>query len=124
MRISWTVRLACVVLASTMFAAASSVATAGGEVCGTKENPCPLQKWMRSNMGAALAANDLPALAKALDHAVTLSPDPSWNWSALAKEGADAAKKGDLAGAKASCKKCHDAFKDKYKAQFRTRPIP
>ena len=27
-----------------------------------------------------------------------------------------------MAGVKAACKSCHDAFKDKYKAQFRARP--
>ncbi len=99
------------------------VASADGAACGAKDNPCPLQRWMRDNMGPAMAAGDLPALAKALDHAAGLSPDASWTWSSIAKTGADAARKGDLAATKASCKSCHEAYKEKYKTQFRTRPV-
>lgn len=102
-----------------------SVARADDASCGSKENPCPLQKWMRQNMAPALAAGDNAGLAAALDKVAANSPDASWTtWSQLAKQGADAAKKGDTAGAKASCKSCHDAYKDKYKAQYRTKPAP
>ena len=92
--------------------------------CGTSDNPCPLQKWMRANMGAALAAADTDALAKALDHVAGLSPDPSWaTWSQFAKQGSTAAAAKDMNGVKASCKSCHDAYKDKYKAQYRAKPF-
>jgi hypothetical protein len=92
--------------------------------CGTSDNPCPLQKWMRANMGAALAAGDTDALGKALDHVATLSPDPTWTtWTQFAKQGSTAAAAKDMTGVKASCKSCHDAFKDKYKGQFRARPV-
>ncbi|WP_394838994.1 hypothetical protein LVJ94_19070 [Pendulispora rubella] len=91
--------------------------------CGSKDNPCPLQKWMKGTLGAALAGNDLPALAKALDKSATFSPDPSWEWGTIAKAGADAARKGDVAGAKASCKACHDKYKDSYKSKFRTKAV-
>ncbi|WP_394829754.1 hypothetical protein [Pendulispora albinea] len=101
-----------------------STARAGdAPACGSKDNPCPLQKWMRVNMGPALAANDLPALAKVLDKSGGLSPDPSWEWAAIAKAGGDAARKGDLAGAKASCKSCHDKYKESYKTKFRTKAV-
>ena len=98
-------------------------ASADDAACGTKDNPCPLQKWMRSNMGPALANNDMPGLAKALDHAAGLAPDASWTWAKIAKDGAEAARKGDVGGAKSACKSCHDAYKDKYKAEFRARPV-
>lgn len=92
--------------------------------CGTSDAPCPLQKWMRANMGTPLAAGDTDALGKALDHIATLSPDASWTaWAQSASAGSLAAKSKDMAGVKASCKSCHDAFKDKYKAQFRARPV-
>src|SRR4051794_10833469 len=68
------------------------------DACGTKENPCPLQKWMRANMGTAAAAEDTAALAKALGKAATFSPDAGWTWAKIANDGAAAAKKGDLAG--------------------------
>ena len=89
----WVVRLAGlagVVLASAALAGAPSSASADDAACGAKENPCPLQKWMRANMGAALAAGDLPSLAKSLDKAGTLAPDASWaTWGSFAKAGAD-----------------------------------
>ncbi len=95
------------------------------DACGSKENPCPLQKWMRQNMAPALAAGDNAGLAAALDKVAKTSPDSSWSsWSTISKQGSDAAKKGDLAGAKASCKDCHDAYKAKYKAQYRTKAPP
>ena len=37
--------------------------------------------------------------------------------------GATKAKAGDVDGAKASCKQCHDAYKDRYKATMRDRPF-
>jgi hypothetical protein len=119
---SWAVLLAGVVGAAAL-ASLPAIASAD-DACGSKDNPCPLQKWMRANMGPALANGDMPGLAKALDQAVAFSPDPSWAWAKIAKDGADAARKGDAAGAKASCKACHDAHKDKYKAQFRTKAVP
>jgi len=116
--------LAAVMVGAFTWGALPSAAQAGdAAACGTKENPCPLQKWMRANMGPALAGNDLPALAKVLDKTGGLSPDPSWEWGAIAKAGADAARKGDLAGAKTSCKTCHDKYKDSYKTQFRTKTV-
>ena len=102
---------------------APAQAAAQDNACGTKENPCPLQKWMRANMGPAMAASDLPGLTKALEKAATFAPDPSWEWASIAKAGAEAAKKGDLAGVKASCKSCHDKYKDPYKSKFRTKAV-
>jgi hypothetical protein len=129
------IRLAAPVCVSVFLAGAALVgaltlapraasADAPAAACGTSDNPCPLQKWMRANMGTPLAAGDTAALATALDHVATLSPDPSWaGWGQAASAGATAARNKDMAGVKASCKTCHDAFKDKYKAQFRPRPV-
>src|SRR5690348_1098204 len=119
----WLAALAGLVVCAGTLGASAGVASADAAACGTKENPCPLQKWMRANMGTAAAAEDTAALAKALDKAATFSPDASWTWNKIAADGAAAAKKGDLAGAKASCKSCHDAYKDKYKTQFRAKPV-
>jgi hypothetical protein len=119
----WLAALAGVLVGAAVFGAAPGVASAEAAACGTKDNPCPLQKWMRANMGPAAAAEDAPALAKALDKAATMSPDASWTWGKIATDGAAAAKKGDVAGAKASCKSCHDAYKDKYKNKFRDKAV-
>jgi hypothetical protein len=125
-------RLCSLMLAAPFVAAVTLSATTlqtkvafADDACGTKENPCPLQKWMRQNMAPAVAAGDNAGLAAALDKVAKISPDASWStWGTLSKQGSDAAKKGDLAGAKASCKGCHDAYKDKYKAQYRTKTAP
>src|SRR4051794_33410241 len=128
-RTIWHAVLVGALLGGAVIGAAPSVAAADN-TCGTKENPCPLQKWMRANMAPANASGDGPALAAALDKAAAFSPDPSWNgsdanksWDAIAKAGAAAARANDLAGAKAACKKCHDGYKELYKTKFRAKPV-
>ena len=75
--------------------------------------------------GVSLASNDAAALAMALEKAAKLTPNPAWaTWVSAAKSGAEAAKKGDIAGARAACKTCHDAWRTTYREQFRMRPIP
>ena len=122
--------LAGVLAGAVAMAAAPSVASADG-ACGSKENPCPLQKWMRQNMAASNTAGDMAALQAQFAKVASWAPDKGWNgsdpkasWDAIANAGAAAAKAGDTSGVKQSCKACHDAFKDKYKSQFRTRPVP
>lgn len=93
--------------------------------CGSKENPCPLQKWMQANVGSKMADGNMKAVADGLDKAAALSPDPSWTeWATMSKAGADAARKGDTAGVKASCKNCHDKYKQQYKDKYRMKPVP
>lgn len=80
---------------------------------------------MRKNVAAALASNDAASLSVALEKAAKLTPDPAWaTWVSAASSGAEAAKKGDIAGARAACKTCHDAWRTTYREQFRMRPIP
>jgi hypothetical protein len=80
---------------------------------------------MQDNIGAQMADGNLAAVAIGLDKAAAMSPDPSWtDWVKISKDGADAARKGDKAGAKASCKSCHDKYKQLYKDKYRTRPVP
>lgn len=87
--------------------------------------PCPLQSWMRANVAQPLAGNNMNALADGLDRAARLAPDMSWtSWRTIAAQGADAARKGNIAGARAACKSCHETWREAYKAKFRNRPIP
>ena len=105
--------------------AGSSVPAQSGECGKPGQPPCPLQDWMRKNVATSLAANDSAALSVALEKAAKLSPDPAWaSWVSAASSGAAAAKKGDVAGARAACKTCHDAWRTTYRDQFRMRPIP
>ena len=92
--------------------------------CGAKDQkPCPMQGWMKRVMAPASAGGDGAALAKALVYAAD-HPPPGFNeWTAIAGAGAVKARAGDVDGAKASCKQCHDAYKDSYKASMRDRPF-
>ena len=117
-------------MGAAALAVAPKVAIADDVACGSKEKPCPPQKWMRTNMAPPNAAGDMPALAAALDKAAALAPDPSWNgkdpkasWDAIARAGAAAARANDAAAVKGCCKDCHDAWKAKYKEKFRTKPV-
>jgi hypothetical protein len=130
MNARWSWGLVAGVMLGAAAIAAAPTASAD-DACGTKENPCPLQKWMRQNMAAANASGDMGALAADFDKVAKISPDPKWNgadpkanWDAIAKAGQTAAKANDAAAVKAVCKACHDTFKDKYKAQFRTKAVP
>src|SRR5258708_4103677 len=127
----WAWGLVTAVMLGAAAVAAAPSASAEDATCGSKENPCPLQKWMRQNMGASNAAGDMTALASDFDKVAKISPDPAWNgsdakgsWDAIARAGRAAAKGSDAAAVKAACKACHDAFKDKYKRQFRTKAVP
>jgi hypothetical protein len=103
---------------------ASASANAPAAECGKKPLPdCPLQGWMKVNTSAAMASSDLPAIATALDKTAGFAPPGYTNWVSISKDGAKAARAGDLAAAKASCRTCHDQYKDKYKKEMRTRKI-
>jgi hypothetical protein len=104
--------------------ATDSTSAAPGKdyACGDKgKPPCPMQGWMKTNMAPAAASGDTAALAKALDYVSSHAPPGLADWTAIAKKGAEAAKAGNVDGAKASCKTCHDKYKAQYKADMRDR---
>jgi cytochrome c556 len=70
-----------------------------------------------------MASNDLPALAVALDKVVAFAPPGYTNWASISKDGAKAARAGDMTATKASCRACHDQYKTKYRADLRGRKI-
>jgi hypothetical protein len=136
-RRGWVVALGAVIGASVLMAGSSSAAGgAGGALdagvdqqpmsCGAPgEAPCPMQAWMRASVATPLASNDGAALAAGLERTARLSPDASWtSWSTFATEGAAAARRGDIAASRASCKGCHAAWREKYRASYRARPLP
>ena len=92
--------------------------------CGAKgQKPCPMQGWMKSTMASATAADDAKKMAAAFEYLVTHAPPGYPEWVTMSKTGATKAKAGDLDGAKAACKDCHDAYKEKYKSTMRDRPF-
>ena len=127
-RLVWVLMLTGSVSAAALLRQPAAVHAAGG-TCGEKGQPsCPLQGWMEKNMDANVEKNDTKALAAAFEKAAGFAPDPKWNdgadsWSKIAKDGAAAAKGGDMAAAKKTCKTCHKAWRDKYKKEFRTKPV-
>ena len=78
---------------------------------------------MKANTSAAMSAEDFDALAVALDKVATFAPAGYTNWASIAKDGASAAHAQSLDGVKASCRGCHNQYKDKYKKEMRDRPI-
>lgn len=105
-------------------ASAAASGSAAAPECGTKPLPdCPLQAWMKSNANPPVMTNDVAALEGVLTKIAGMAPAGYTNWATIAKDGAKAAKGGDMAAAKASCKGCHDQYKQKYKTEMRGRKI-
>jgi hypothetical protein len=102
-----------------------AVGLAGG-VAAAAGPLTPLGKWMKPNMGAPLAGQDFAILQKSFEFVASKPPAAGDypQWSTFAKSGGAAAGKEDLAGVKAACKQCHDAYKEKYKKEFATTPFP
>jgi hypothetical protein len=92
--------------------------------CGTAPlEDCPLQAWMKANMGRAAVAQDLPALAQSLAYVAKLAPEGYANWESIARDGAAAAQMGDFVAARAACRSCHEQYKHRYRAELRGRSL-
>lgn len=92
--------------------------------CGARgQKPCPMQRWMKSVMANASSSEDGEQLAKALGYVASHAPPGYGDWTTIANAGVAKAKAGDVDGAKVSCKKCHDAYKENYQATMRDRPF-
>ena len=76
---------------------------------------------MKANMNPSIAASDFPALATALDKAATFAPAGYTNWASIAKDGAKAARAQDMTATKASCRTCHEQYKEKFKKDTAAR---
>ena len=106
-------------------AMASASASGGGPPaktfeCGSKGQPdCPMQRWMKSVAGNAVASGDNEKLARAFDFMGGHAPPGFGNWSGFCAAGSAKARAGDFDGAKAECKKCHVATQARYHASMR-----
>jgi cytochrome c553 len=89
------------------------------------EPATPLGKWMKPNVGAALAGQDFGTLQKSLDLVASKPPSGDYpKWAEYSKAGSAAAAKGDVKAIKAACKQCHDDYKEKYKTEFPSKAFP
>lgn len=105
---------------------ASTGAAQAGEKkfeCGAKgQKLCPMQAWMKSTMASATSSGDAAKIATALQYVASKPPPGMGSWVGISKAGIAKAKAGDVDGAKASCKQCHDLYKEQYKKTMRDRP--
>jgi hypothetical protein len=94
------------------------------EFACSKDKSCPMQKWMKANLGTALASSDFDGLTKGLE----LSPPIRRRASRIGRRSRRrraAAKKKDLDGVKKACDSCHKGpqkYRDKYKDEMRDTP--
>jgi hypothetical protein len=88
--------------------------------CGSKADPCPMQRFMH---GALATAHTADTLTAAFTRVAGMSPDPSWAWVAIATRGADLANAGDLRAAKGQCTACHDAYRETYRTLHRAKKL-
>jgi hypothetical protein len=94
-------------------------------VTGVAAASSPLGLWMKTNMGTALAAEDYGALKTNFDLLATKQPSADYgDWARFAKTGSGAAAKKDGTAAHAACNACHDAYKQKYRKDFPSKPFP
>jgi len=116
--------------ASASAAAAPSASTPvvanapGSADCGSRDNPCPLQKWMKEHTQPDLSAGDMSALAADLEKIATFAPPGFGKWVSISKDGAAAARAANTDAAKAACRGCHTEYKSKYKTEMRPRALP
>jgi hypothetical protein len=110
-------------------AAAAPTATASAAAgpkkfdCGAKgQKPCPMQGWMKSVMASASSSGDGAKLASALAYVAGKPPPGMGQWTSISNAGVAKAKAGDIEGAKATCKQCHDLYKSKYQTAMRDMP--
>jgi hypothetical protein len=121
----WPAILAAIVAGAIGAAVLPSEAGAV-EQCDGKAKPCPLQKWMRDNVGTPMASGELATIAKSMEKARKFGGADMKDWDKLAKKTADDAAANKTDDVKADCKACHDAYKDAYKKDvaLRNKAVP
>ena len=110
---------------TTASAAPSGSGSTAAATCGGKDQPfCPLQGWMKANMGPAKASGDPAKLAAALRASAKFAPPGYANWAKYANDGATAVETAkDVKAGSEACKGCHGEYQKKYRDEMRTRPI-
>jgi hypothetical protein len=102
----WLVTLGLAVASAAVFAAAPADAADG------------TLKALMKKMGAQSSAGDAKGLAPIFEQTKSMAKPEFPNWGAIADKGKAASEKGDLDGAKATCKECHDAYRNTYKTKY------
>ena len=105
-----------------------------GRFCGGKDLPdCPLQAWMKQNATTLLGFGEISSLAEVFDQMAPLRAAQTRSrrrirriphWASIARDGAAAARMGNLTAAKAACRGCHLQYQRSYHAELRALPLP
>jgi hypothetical protein len=95
-------------------------------LCGEPgQPPCPLQGWMRSQLGAPLARREFEQLARNLERLAQQPPGEGFEtWAERARVGARAAAAQDMPALRAACRACHDEHRARYRKEKRQLPAP
>jgi hypothetical protein len=78
----------------------------------------PSLKDLMKKMGGLSASGDAKSMAALFAETKGKAKPEFANWGSLTDQGKAAAEKGDLDGAKATCKGCHDAYRSDYKSKY------
>jgi cytochrome c556 len=98
----------------------SSVALAAVLGAGSAGAANMTLKNLMKKMGSTAANEDVKGLVPLLTQASGMKPaDPAFaGWDAIADKAKAAAEQGDLVAVKATCKECHDKYRDAYKTKY------
>lgn len=94
------------------------VSAAGLAVVPASAAPDTSLKDTMKKMQAQVLNGDAKALGALFDATKAKSKPEFSNWGTISDKGKAAAAKGDLDGAKATCKECHDAYRNEYKTKY------
>ena len=75
-------------------------------------------KDLMKKMGSTATSGDAKALVPIFEKTKSMGKPEFSDWAAIADKGKAAAAGGDLDGAKAVCKQCHDAYRSTYKTKY------
>ena len=75
-------------------------------------------KELMKKMGAESAGGDAKALGPIFVRTKAMGKPEYANWASIADQGKAAADSGDIVAAKATCKACHDAYRNDYKTKY------
>ena len=104
-----------------------------GRACGSKDLPdCPLQSWMKRHAKTLISFGEISSIGEAFDQIASFAPTSRLEdggleypyWVSIARDGAAAARAGDLDAAKGACRGCHTQYRATYHASMRGRALP
>jgi soluble cytochrome b562 len=94
------------------------VALAASGVAPALAAPDHALKDVMKKMNAQILNGDAKSLAPLFETTKTRAKPEFANWNAIVDRGKSAAEAGNLDGAKATCKECHDSYRNDYKTKY------